>query len=209
MATYPRYGLIGLLILAFVGVFAQTVSNPKVKKPIETLEQKEERLRQTWLDSAKAESWVREKTNHNDHPRIYLYNKVAGSPKTAPYCAAGLYFTATRAGIMLPIKGPAAVKSWFVDAKKVIYTRTTGRFIKMPKKMDVVWLYQSHIEGLAEPIRRDIEDDDYITTVAFNSQGNNPKQGVYFPMRRRWRDVRKVANHITPYVKSLEEPKSL
>lgn len=176
---------------------------------METFEQKEERVRQVWLDSAKAENWVREKTNHNDHPRIYLYNKVAGSPKNAPYCAAGLYFTATRAGLKLPITTPAAVRSWFADPKKIIYSKSQpGRFIQMPKKMDVVWLYQSHIEGLAEPIRRDIDDDDYITTVAFNSQGNNPKQGVYFPMRRRWRDVRKVANHITPYLKKLAKDES-
>ncbi|MDR6195639.1 hypothetical protein [Siphonobacter sp. SORGH_AS_0500] len=198
-----------MLTLAFLGVFAQTLSNTKLKGSLETLEQKEDRLREAWLDSAKAENWVREKTNRNDHPRIYLYNKVAGSPKNAPYCAAGLYFTATRAGLKLPIQTPAAVRSWFADPKKVIYSKTQpGRFLQMPKKMDVVWIFQSHIEGLAEPIRRDIEDDDYITTVAFNSQGNNPKQGVYFPMRRRWRDVRKVANHVTPYLKKLSKDES-
>jgi hypothetical protein len=205
MATHPYKLGASLLFLALFGfiAFGQTVKAPAPAGAVT----KEEQFRKAWLDSSAAEAWVREKTNRNDHPRIVVYNKAAGSFANGPYCAAGLYFTATRAGMTFPIRNPASVASWFSDSKKIIYDRRQpGRFKSLPQTMDVVWLYRSHIEGLAQPVRRDVDEDDYITTVAFNSQGNNPKQGVYFPMRRRWRDVRKVANYVTPYVRNLEKP---
>lgn len=170
----------------------------------------EERWRQVWFDSAKAETWVREKTNRNDHPRIKEYNRFAHVPLNSPYCASGLYFTARKAGLDFEIKSPAAVRSWFADKSKVIYDhRQPGRFQATPRRMDVVWLYQSHIEAIADQsIPRDIEDDDIINTVAFNSRGTNVKEGVYHPMRRKWRDVKLVANHVTPWVKKKENQKT-
>lgn len=160
----------------------------------------EGKVRQAWLDTAAKENWVRErKSKHpNDHPRIAEYNKVAKSSTYAPYCAAGLYFTARKAGLFFVLKHPAAVRSWFDDKKKTIYDRRNGRLRVDVRVMDVAWLFQSHIEGIAQPIRRDIEDDDFIQTIAFNSGRNN--QGVHYPMWRQWRDVRRIANHVTPYI---------
>ncbi|PQA59156.1 hypothetical protein C5O19_05735 [Siphonobacter curvatus] len=118
-----------------------------------------------------------------------------------------MYFTAKKAGLDFDLKNPAAVRSWFSDKSKVIYDhRQPGRFQATPRRMDVVWLFQSHIEAIADQtIPRDIEDDDMINTVAFNSRGNNVKEGVYHPMRRKWRDVKLVANHVTPFVKKKEK----
>ena len=152
---------------------------------------------------------MREKTNRNDHPRIRAYNRLAHAADRAPYCASGLYFTARSAGLDLPVKYPASVRSWFADREKVIYdARQPGRFQATPRRMDVIWLFRSHVEALADQsIPRDIDDDDVINTVAFNSRGNQVKEGVYHPMRRRWRDVRFVANHVTPWIKGQEKPK--
>lgn len=61
--------------------------------------------------------------------------------------------------------------------------------------MDVVWVFSSHIEAIAQPtIRRDIEDEDKFITIGFNTGSGTGKQGVYYPLERRWRDVRKIAN---------------
>lgn len=127
-------------------------------------------------------------------------------PLNSPYCASGLYFTAYKAGLTLDIKGPAAVRSWFTKNRVIYDHRQPGRFQATPRRMDVIWLFQSHIEAIADPsIPRDIDDDDVINTVAFNSRGSNVKEGVYHPMRRKWRDVKLVANHVTPFVKRKEE----
>lgn len=151
---------------------------------------------------------VREKTNKNDHDSIYVFNKFARSGKFSPYCAAGLYYTAHRAGLDFDyIKFPAGVRYWFDNPELVIWDRYRGaRWRTPPKLMDVVWIFGSHIEAIATwHLPRDIADDDYILTIGFNTSGNTGKyHGVWYPIKRRWRHVKRVANHVSPYARDHE-----
>lgn len=141
----------------------------------------------------------------NKHDSIQKINKWVKSPAFAPYCAAGLAYTAHNVGINFPIVYPAAVRNWFTDKDKIIYTQ--GREYRgNAMQMDVVWVFTSHLEGIAQTrIRRDIEQDDKFLTIGFNTSGNSKYEGVHYPISRRWRDVRKIANHITPYTTSQNE----
>lgn len=161
-------------------------------------------MREDWLKEAIKQVGVVERTGRNDHDSIYKYNLFAKVPRNSPYCAAGLFYTANKAGVFLPIKSPAQVISWFRDPSKVIWTRTSRRWLMQPKLMDVVWMFQSHVEAIATwSIPRDIQDDDFILTIGFNTTGGGSRQGVYYPIRRRWRSISRVANHVTPYANSL------
>lgn len=183
--------LIGICTL----VFSLTALGQGVKS--------ENELREDWLREAIRQVGVVERTNRNDHDSIYKYNAFAKVPKNSPYCGAGLFYTAHKAGVFLPIKSPAQVVSWFRDPKKIIWTRTSRRWIMPPKLMDVVWMFTSHVEAIATwSIPRDIEDDDYILTVGFNTTGGSSKQGVYYPIRRRWRSISRVANHVSFYAEN-------
>ena len=162
-------------------------------------------MRERWLATARAQVGVLER-GYNRHDSIQTYNRWARVPPYSPYCAAGLGYTAAQAGLFFPITGPAAVRSWFVNTSLVVWDRRTNRWRNEPMLMDVVWIFNSHLEAIAQPrIKRDIEEDDKIITIVFNTTGNTGRAGVHHPIQRRWRDVKRVANHVSPHLQRIKK----
>jgi hypothetical protein len=164
---------------------------------------KEADVRQALLDNARKETYVKEKTNHNDHPRIDYYNIVARSSHRAPYCAAGQFTMAKELGLNYNLRSPAAVRGWFVDKNTIIYTH--GKWIRNAQLMDYIWIFGSHLEALAQPnIDPDIEPDDEIITIGFNTSGGKRQHGVYYPLWRKWGDVQMMTNQVSPALTKLK-----
>jgi hypothetical protein len=44
----------------------------------------------------------------------------------------------------------------------------------------------------------DIDDDDEILTIGFNTTAGTRKHGVHHPIWRRWGDVQLMTNQVTP-----------
>jgi hypothetical protein len=157
----------------------------------------ESEVRKALLDMARKEVYVVEKTNNNDHPRISYYNKIARSSARAAYCAAGQYAMAKELGLVYNLKSPAAVRGWFTDKRTIVYNR--GKWTSNAQLMDYIWIYGSHLEALAQPnIDPDIDDDDEILTIGFNTTAGTRKHGVHHPIWRRWGDVQLMTNQVTP-----------
>ncbi|MBO9638784.1 MAG: hypothetical protein J7576_11475 [Siphonobacter aquaeclarae] len=157
-------------------------------------------MRQAVFDTARSQLTVREKTNRNDHPAITKYNAAIGLPKNAFYCASGLYWCHLANGVRLPIAAPGAVFSWFSDPAKIIYrrgSRGNQRTGRRPQLMDGVSLFASHVEGFAS--RTWDPEGEYIQTIGFNTSGGKGTVGGVYMVRRRLRDVKLMANHISPY----------
>lgn len=191
--------ILGLIIILSHSLFGQTVtlkpqsSAPSPQSSVLTPQQEQE-ARQLWFEKSRLYIGVREKTNRNDHDSIYVFNRFAGVAKNSPYCAAGLNYTAHLAGLNFKIKYPAAVRYWFTK-ESIIWSRTAKKWLAPAQFMDSIWIFGSHIEALAQPtLPRDIEDGDRFLTIAFNTGGNTGRQGVHYPITRRWRDVRHVGN---------------
>ncbi|MGV3560750.1 hypothetical protein [Larkinella arboricola] len=153
------------------------------------------------LATAEQEVGVVEIHNRNDHPRITEYNRALGLPPRAPYCASGLYYCYVANGIKLPIRGAGMVRSWFADKTKIIYRRGqrgNTRAGYRPMLMDAVSLFDSHVEGLAQ--ERWDEDADEIVCIGFNTTAGRGTKGGVYRVRRKLREVKLIANHLTPYL---------
>ena len=181
-----------------------TVSQVLIKETASKLTEAE--LRAKWLNECIRYTNIRER-GMNKHDSIQKINKWVKSTAYAPYCGAGLAYTAHNIGINFPITYPAAVRNWFTDKSKIIYAVREHEYRGNAQSMDVVWLFQSHIEAIAQSkLRRDMEPDDKFMTIGFNTSGSSTgQQGVYYPIWRRWRDVKKIANHVTPYYNSKKK----
>ncbi|WP_421830222.1 hypothetical protein [Larkinella sp.] len=207
MATLQTRHLLylGLFALGSLIASGQTVNRAGTKPNPYTLAlttitfPDEGTLRQAIYDTARAQVGIRERTNRNDHPQIARYNRALGLPERAYYCASGLYWCHLRAGVKLPIGSPGSVASWFADARKIVYRRSSRgnqRLGPKPALMDGVSLFASHIEGYASP--RWDPDADAIDCIGFNTGGTNGVGGVY-KTRRRMREIKLIVNQISPY----------
>jgi hypothetical protein len=91
-----------------------------------------------------SESWVREKTRHNDNPRIIEYhnsvNSWLGKMNPVPaYCGSSLYFNYLRTGKKPDVTTPQRAKSWTDDRSKMVWSGAAGyiREGRMPQPGDV------------------------------------------------------------------------
>jgi len=145
-------------------------------------------------------------SNQNDAPWIARINRYNGLPIRSAYCASGFYYAHRVNGVKLPIKALGAVSSYFSVSAKIIYRhnqRGNQRLGIMPRRMDAVSIYTSHIEGLVSDVWD--SDDDYVTLIGFNtSAGRGTKYGCYIN-RRRKSEIKFIANWLTPYLATLKQ----
>lgn len=160
-------------------------------------------LRKAILDSAAVFVGLVELTNQNDAPWITKINRYNGLPLRSAYCASGFYYAHRVNGVKLPVSALGAVSSYFNVSAKIIYRRNqrgNQRIGIMPRRMDAVSIYTSHIEGLVSDVWD--SDDDYVTLIGFNtSGGRGTKYGCYIN-RRRKSDIKLIANWLTPYLEN-------
>ncbi len=145
--------------------------------------------------------------NNNDAPWITKINRYNGLPIRSAYCASGYYYAHRVNGVKLPVRALGAVSSYFADGSKIIYRRNqrgNQRIGIMPRRMDAVSIYTSHIEGLVSDVWD--ADDDEVTLIGFNtSGGRGTKYGCYIN-RRKKSEIKFIANWITPWLASYKPP---
>lgn len=168
-------------------------------------------LRQAILDSAAVFVGKVEQTNNNDAPWITKINRYNGLPIRSAYCASGYYYAHRVNGVKLPVKALGAVASYFAVPAKIIYRRNqrgNQRLGIMPRRMDVVSLFASHVEGLVSDVWD--PDDDEVTLIGFNTSGprlaggKGTKYGCYIN-RRKKSEIKYIANWLTPYLTTLKQ----
>ncbi|MGF7217475.1 hypothetical protein GGR92_003649 [Spirosoma lacussanchae] len=172
-----------------------------VAYPLKPISLDETILRQAILDSAAAFVGMVELTNHNDAPWITKINAYNGLPIRSAYCASGFYYAHRVNGVRLPVRALGAVSSYFAVPAKIIYRRNqrgNQRLGVMPRRMDAVSIYTSHIEGLVDDVWD--PDEEYVTLIGFNtSGGRGTKYGCYIN-RRRKSEIKFIANWLTPFL---------
>ncbi|WP_020603142.1 hypothetical protein [Spirosoma spitsbergense] len=164
-------------------------------------------LRQAILDSAAVFVGMTEINNNNDAPWITKINRYNGLPIRSAYCASGYYYAHRVNGVKLPVRALGAVASYFSTTGKIIYRknqRGNQRLGVMPRRMDAVSIYTSHIEGLVSDVWD--PDDEFVTLIGFNtSGGRGTKYGCYIN-RRKKSEIKFIANWLTPYLATLKPP---
>lgn len=173
--------------------------------PLQPITTDETILRQAILDSAAVFVGMTELHNNNDAPWITKINRYNGLPIRSAYCASGFYYAHRVNGVKLPVRALGAVTSYFTS--NIIYRRNqrgNQRLGIMPRRMDAVSIYTSHIEGLVSDVWD--SDDDYVTLIGFNtSGGRGTKYGCYIN-RRKKTEIKFIANWITPWLASYKPP---
>lgn len=176
------------------------------KYPAKVLLLDETLLRKAIYDSAAVFVGMTEQHNNNDAPWITKINRYNGLPIRSAYCASGFYYAHRVNGVKLPVRALGAVASYFSVESKIIYRRNqrgNQRIGIMPRRMDAVSLYASHIEGIVSDVWE--PDDDYVTLIGFNTAGGRgTKYGCYIN-RRRKSEIKYIANWLTPYLKTLKQ----
>lgn len=164
-------------------------------------------LRQAILDSAAVFVGMTEIHNNNDAPWITKINRYNGLPIRSAYCASGFYYAHRVNGVKLPVRALGAVASYFSVPAKIIYRRNqrgNQRLGIMPRRMDAVSIYTSHIEGLVSDVWD--PDEDTVELIGFNtSGGRGSKYGCYIN-RRRKSEIKYIANWLTPLLTTLKQP---
>lgn len=149
-----------------------------------------------------------ELTNRNDAHWITAINLFNNLPRNAQYCASGYIYCHLVNGARLPIHPVAIgrVAAYFRDPAKIIYRknqRGNQRLGPRPQLMDAVSLYESHIEGLAQP-HFDPDSDDRVKLLGFNTtSGKGTKGGCYINVRRA-SEIKLIANWLTPYLATVK-----
>lgn len=164
-------------------------------------------LRQAILDSAAVFVGLTELHNNNDAPFITKINRYNGLPIRSAYCASGFYYAHRVNGVKLPVRSLGAVASYFSVPAKIIYRknqRGNQRLGIMPRRMDAVSLFASHVEGLVSDSWD--PDEDEVTLIGFNtSGGRGTKYGCHIN-RRKKSEIKFIANWLTPYLTTLKQP---
>jgi hypothetical protein len=178
----------------------------KAKYPARPVTTDETLLRQAILDSAAVFVGMTEISNKNDAAWITKINRYNGLPIHSAYCASGFYYAHRVNGVKLPVRALGAVHSYFAVPGKIIYRknqRGNQRLGIMPRRMDAVSIYTSHIEGLVSDVWD--SEDDYVTLIGFNtSGGRGTKYGCYIN-RRRKSEIKFISNWITPFLHDYKE----
>ncbi len=116
------------------------------------------------------------------------------------------------------------MNAYFLDADRIIYRRNAQlHYSREPQRMDWVSLFESHVEAYDEPsgwLQRGIDSDRALDKqdaedqlrerrvwlIGYNtSGGRGTREGVY-RNKRKVKDIKKIANHLTPFLKAW--PKS-
>ncbi|RAJ92212.1 hypothetical protein LX87_05180 [Larkinella arboricola] len=213
--------MFGLTVLSGLIAFSQTVIAQTSKKaaasglakkasekrpPVFPTFQSEAQLRQAVYDSAATFVGKTEKTNQNDGAWIAAINRFNHLPKNAHYCASAFYYVHAINGVKLPVVGVGMVRSYFSQAKNIIYKRNgrgNQRIGKKPGRMDAVSIFASHVEGIAQD-RYDPDEDDRVKCIGFNTTGGKGTKGGCYINYRRTAEIKMIANWITPYFTSLQ-----
>jgi hypothetical protein len=183
----------------------------RAKYPAKPVTLDETLLRQAILDSAAVFVGMVELSNRNDAPWITKINRYNGLPIHSAYCASGYYYAHRVNGVKLPVRALGAVSSYFAVPGKIIYRknqRGNQRIGIMPRRMDAVSIYTSHIEGIVDDVWN--PDDDYVKLIGFNTSGprqaggRGTKYGCYIN-RRRKSEIKYIANWITPFIRDYKD----
>ena len=146
-----------------------------------------------------------EQTGKNDHWAIYRFNKLQKGAKGRAWCSDFILYGYHKNGVYPPLVTGVAY-SW-KKKKTLVYWPAMGvdvrRIKQLVNMMDVVVFTWSHVEGYTDcnilgPI-----------TIGGNTKGYRPKEGAYYPIHRRWRDVRGIYNHVTPWLKAHERSSAI
>ncbi|RCR69411.1 hypothetical protein DUE52_11200 [Larkinella punicea] len=148
-----------------------------------------------------------ERTDRNDAVWISAINRFSNLPKNAHYCASAFYYVHAINSVLLPVRGVGMVRSYFSQAKTIIYKRNqrgNQRIGLKPGRMDAVSLFASHIEGIAQD-RYDPEEDDRVKCIGFNTTGGKGTKGGCYINFRKTSEIKAIANWIGPYWKNLKQ----
>ncbi|QHV97948.1 hypothetical protein [Spirosoma endbachense] len=167
-------------------------------------------MRQAVFDSAARFVGMTERTNNNDATWIAIINQSNGLPDRAHYCASAFNYCHALNGIRLPVgDGIGMVRSYFSNAKTIIYRRNARgnqRNTIKPKRMDAVSLFYSHIEGIAQD-DFDPDEDDRVKCIGFNTTGGKGTKGGCYVNWRKTREIKLIANLLSPYWQKLHPDK--
>lgn len=165
----------------------------------------EDQLRQAVFDTASKFVGLRERTGNNDANWIAIINRLYHLPDKAHYCASAYNYVHAMNGVRLPVSDPGRVAAYFRNSKTITYKgggRGNQRMVGRVRLMDAVSLFASHIEGIAQT-DFDPDEDDYVMCLGFNTTAGKGTKGGCYINRRRTRDIKAIANWISPYWRSL------
>lgn len=160
-------------------------------------------VREDKVWSEKTKSWV----YTNRGKELDVIQRRAGCPLGCYWC--GAYMTVLFADVGIDVrkdfgvKNPLAVRDWFAQTSKIIYTPANGnrRVGLLPQRGDLIRMFSSHIEMY--------NGDDWLKDVARkrilcgggNTGGNGGHHGVYVT-ERPLSIAQYIVNYITPYARS-------
>lgn len=149
-----------------------------------------------------------ERTNQNDADWIKAINRSNKLPDRAMYCASAFYYVHAQNGVRLPIAPVSIgrVNAYFRDPTKIVWRkgqRGNTRLGAKIRRMDAVSLFASHIEGIAQD-RYDPAEDEEVLLIGFNTTGGRGTRGGCYINRRRTRDIKAIANWLTPWLESYQ-----
>lgn len=135
---------------------------------------------------------------------INLSNRL---PERALYCASGYYYCHRANGVRLdvPAVSVGRVAAYFRDPKKIIWRQNQrGNLRIRPQQADGVSIYASHIEFVYDK-RFDPSEDDRVRLLGFNTTGGRgTRHGCYINWRRT-RELKLIANWITPHLEQIKK----
>ena len=159
-------------------------------------------LRQAIIDTAAQFVGKTERTNSNDADWIAMINLSNRLPERAMYCASAYYYCHRANGVRLNVASISVgrVAAYFNQASKIIWKPShRGNLRTKPRQADAVSLYASHIEMIYDK-RYDPSEDEEVKLIGFNTSGGKGTKGGCYVNRRRTRELKAIANWITPHL---------
>lgn len=150
----------------------------------------------------------REGAVNNSGVWIIEINSFWHLPARSHYCAAALAFGYAKNGVFFPWVPPVSVgrvRAYFRDPSKIVWVRGqrgNSRSGRKPQLMDWASLFASHTEALAE--EEWDEDAPQHLLIGFNTSGGPGTRDGCYLINRRTRDIKMIANHLTPYLAQLK-----
>ena len=138
---------------------------------------------------------VRELTGTNDGFHVEMFLESTGLGKGYPWCAAFIHWSYFQCGIVLDLKYPAWVPSYFPNDKLIM---VRGKFqLRKPMFGDLIGIWFPKKERLAHVGFYDGENSKYYFTVEGNTNeaGSREGDGVY-RKRRIKRQVHSISSWI-------------
>lgn len=173
-------------------------------KPVTT---DEDLLRQAIVDTASRFIGKTERTNNNDADWIAMINLSNRLPERAMYCASAYYYCHRANGVRLgiPAVSVGRVAAYFRDPGKIIWKPNhRGNLRVKPRQADAVSIFASHIEMIYDK-RYDPTEDDEVKLIGFNTSGGRGTKGGCYVNRRRTRELKAIANWISPHLQQLTQ----